>query len=166
MPGYYAARGQVNSPAAALLGWHPLLGRKNIDQDETERFGLEDIQVNRLKSAIERLIAIQTRANQRPYRNFAMLLLLHTALRESEMLRLQFPKQYRGVYLHDIKRKGEKVTKKLKVPTPARDAIEKYFGHKRGRASGPMFQTKNGQQLAAPNPDDALKALAVQANST
>ncbi|GAB5403939.1 MAG: hypothetical protein Aurels2KO_21700 [Aureliella sp.] len=149
-----------------LVG-NPCTGVKNIDEDEPEWLGLEDIQVNRLKSAAEQLIAIQTRANQRPYRNFAMLiLLLHTALRESEMLSLQYPKQYKDGYLHNIKRKGKKTTKKLKVPTPARDAIEEYFEHERGRSAGPLFQTKNGHGLAAPNLDDALKAIAAQANST
>ena len=149
-----------------LVG-NPCTGVRNIDEDEPEWQGLEDIQVNRLKSAAEQLIAIQTRANQRPYRNFAMLLLLlHTGLRESEMLGLQFPKQYEDGYLHNIKRKGKKTTKKLKVPTPARAAIEEYFEHERGRAPGPLFQTKNGQELAAPNLDDALKAIAAQANST
>lgn len=48
----------------------------------------------------------------------------------------------------------------------ARDAIEEYFEHEWGRAYGPLFQTKNGKQLAAPNLDDALKAIAAQANST
>ncbi len=56
-----------------------------------------------------------------------LVLLLHTALRESEMLSLQYPKQYKDGYLHNIKRKGKKTTKKLKVPTPARAAIEEYF---------------------------------------
>ena len=94
------------------------------------------------------------------------LTLLHLGLRESEMLALKFPTQYKDGYFLNIKRKGNKTTKKLRVPQPVREAIERYFEIERGRDRGPLFQSKNGEHLAPQNLDDALKAIAAQANST
>jgi integrase/recombinase XerD len=149
-----------------LVG-NPCQGVRNIDEDEPEWLGLEDLQVNRLRSAAEQLVAIQTRSNQRPRRNYAMFLtLLHLGLRESEMLDLRFPIQYADGYFHNIKRKGKKITKKLRVPKPVREAIEVYFDEERGREPGPLFQSKNGLRLAPQNLDDVLKAITAQANST
>ena len=149
-----------------LVG-NPCNGVKNIDEDEPEWLGFEDLQVNRLRSAAEQLTALQTRSNQRPYRNYAMFLtLLHLGLRESEMLGLRFPSQYKDGYFHKIKRKGKKTTKKLRVPTPVREAIEVYFERERGRGAGFLFQSKTGEELAPQNLDDVLKAIAAQANST
>ena len=82
------------------------------------------------------------------------------------MLDLRFPAQYADGYFHNIKRKGKKTTKKLRVPKPVRNALDDYFEHERGRAPGYLFQSKNGGRLAPQNLDDVLKAIASQANST
>ncbi len=138
-----------------------------IDDDDPEWRGLEDIQVNRLRSAVEQLVHLKTRASQRPYRDQAMfLLLLHTALRESELLSLDYPDQFSGGYLLNIQRKGRKVTRKLRVPKPARVAIQEYLDEERGEEPGPLFQSKNGRRLAPQNLDDVMKRIAAQANST
>ncbi len=62
------------------------------------------------------------------------LTLLHLGLRESEMLELKFPAQYKDGYFHKIKRKGKKTTKKLRVPKPVQAAIQEYFEQERVRA--------------------------------
>lgn len=156
----------IHTQRPFLVG-NPCDAVKSIDQDDPDWHGLEAITVNRLKSAAEQLIAIQKRANQLPWRNQAiLLLLLRTGIRSSELLGLKYPNQYKDGYLHNVKRKGKKVTKKIKVPAAARKAIEDYIEYERGTKPGPLFLTKNGQKLARQNLDDLLKAIAAHANST
>jgi len=149
-----------------LVG-NPCEAVRPIDADQPEWRGLEDLQVNRLRSAAEQLVHIKRRASQRPYRDQAMFLaLLHTALRESELLSLEYPDQFKGGYFLNIQRKGRKVSRKLRVPKPARDAIKAYLENERGVEPGPLFQSKSGKRLAPQNLDDVMKRIAAQANST
>jgi integrase/recombinase XerD len=149
-----------------LVG-NPCKTVRPLDIDEPEWHGLEDIQVNRLRSAVEQLVHIKRRASQRPFRDQAMFLaLLHTALRESELLSLDFPDQFKDGYFLNIQRKGRKVSRKLRVPQPAREAIEAYLEEERGVEPGPLFQSKTGKRLAPQNLDDVMKRIASQANST
>lgn len=137
-----------------------------FDEDEPDWRGLEDIQVNRLRSAAEQLLHISKRGNQNATRDQAIFLsLLHTALRVSELLSLDLG-QYKDDAFHNIQRKGKKITRKLHVPKPARDAIEDYIDQIRGRAAGPLFQSRKGKRLFPQNVDDTLKKIAGQANST
>ena len=122
--------------------------------------------MNRLRSAAEQLIRLSTKANQTPWRDQAILLaLLHTALRVSELLSLDFPKQYKDGYFLNIQRKGKKVTRKLRVPKGTQAAIDDYLKRERGKSGGPLFQSKSGKPLAVQNVNDALKKIAAQANS-
>lgn len=158
--------GWIHHQRAFLVG-NPCDRVRHIDEDEPDWRGLEDIQVNRLRSAAEQLIHIKGRANQMPVRDNAIFLsLVHTALRVSELLALDYPKQYKDGYFLNIQRKGNKVTRKLRVPKAARDAIEQYIEHERRKAGGPLFESKSGKRLAAQNVDDALKKIAAQANAT
>ncbi|MHB9063330.1 MAG: tyrosine-type recombinase/integrase [Pirellulaceae bacterium] len=148
-----------------LVG-NPCARVHSFDVDEPEWGGLPDLAVNRLKSAAEQLCHISARASQQPLRDQAMFLaLLHTALRGSELLSLDL-KQYKDDAFHNIQRKGKKVTRKLRVPKPARDAINTYIEQVRGKAAGPLFQSKTGRRLAVQNVDDTLKKIAHQANAT
>lgn len=158
--------GWIHHQRPFLVG-NPCERVKSIDEDEPDWRGLEDIEVNRLRSAAEQLIHLKGRANQTPRRDNAIFLsLLHTGLRVSELLSVAHPKQYKDGYLLNIQRKGKKVTRKLRVPKPAKQAIDEYIEEERGRSSGPLFQSKNGNRLAPQNVDDALKKIAAQANST
>lgn len=137
-----------------------------LEEDAPDWRGLTDVQVNRLRSAAEQLVHIRTRANQHAIRDEAIFLtLLHTALRVSELLSLDFS-QYDGDAFHSVKRKGKKVTRQLRVPKPARDAIARYIDDVRGSGAGPLFQSRTGKRLAPQNVDDALKKIAAQANVT
>ena len=110
---------------------------------------------------------LTARANQTPWRDQAILLtLLHTALRVSELLSLNYPKQFKNGYLLNIQRKGRKLTRKLRVPKQAQKAIHDYLQHERGKGAGSLFQSKTGKPLAVQNVNDALKKIAAQANST
>ena len=173
------AAATVNRALATLkhvAGWihhqHPfLVGNpcekvKNIDEDEPEWRGLEDIQVNRLRSAAEQLTHMKSRSNQNAHRDQALFLtLLHTGLRVSELLALDLV-QFKDDAFHRIQRKGKKVTRKIRVPKPARTALNEYLKEVRGGKAGPLFQSRTGNRLAAQNVDDALKKIAAQANST
>lgn len=149
-----------------LLVGNPCDRVQNLDVDEPEWGGLSDLQVNRLKSAAEQLCHGQTRASQQPLRDQALFLsLLHTAMRVSELLALDL-KQYKQNAFHNIQRKGKKVTRKLRVPKAAREAIDAYIQTTRGRSPGPLFRSKTGKRLAVQNVDDALKKIANQANTS
>lgn len=137
-----------------------------ITVEEPEWKGLEPIQVNRLKSAAEQLLHLSKRKDQNPIRDHAVfLILLHTALRLSELLALGIH-QYDGKYLKDIRRKGKKVTRQLLLARPAREALDRYIEEVRGKASGPLIQSRAVEPLAPQNVDDALKKIAAQANAT
>ncbi len=157
--------GWIHLKRPFLVG-NPCQRVRALDVDEPEWGGLADLAVNRLKSAAEQLCHISVRASQQPLRDQAIFLaLLHTALRVSELLSLDL-KQYKDDAFHNIQRKGKKVTRKLRVPQPARRAINEYLEHLRGKAPGPLFQSKTGRRLAVQNVDDALKKIANQANAT
>ncbi len=127
--------------------------------------GLKPIDVTRLISAAEQLIHIQTRANQRPRRNYAILrVLLHTALRVDEFCSLD-RNQYKGKHLLNIQRKGDDVTAKIFLDTPVREVLDDYLEHERGDGSGPLFQSKTGNRLRTEDIDDVLKRFAAHANA-
>jgi integrase/recombinase XerD len=128
--------------------------------------GLKPIEVTRLISAAEQLVHIQTRANQRPRRNYAILrVLLHTALRVDEFCSLD-RNQYKGKHLVNIQRKGDDVTPKIFLDTPIREVLDDYLKDERSDAAGPLFQSKTGNRLRTEDIDDVLKRIASHANAT
>ena len=158
------AAGWIHQQRPFLVG-NPCARVRAIDEDEPDWRGLEDRQVNRLRSAAEQLIHIKTRAHQHALRDQALfLVLLHTALRVSELLSLDLKQYQGGCFLH-IQRKGKKVTRKLRVPQPAREALDEYL-EVRGRGAGPLFLSRSGKRLAPQNVDESLKKIAAQANAT
>jgi len=147
-----------------FLAGHPCDRVQEITVEDPEWKGLADLQIHRLKSAAEQLLHLNTRANQNPIRDYAVLLvLLHTALRVSELLSLDLD-QYRDKYLVNIQRKGKKVTRELLLAKPARDALDRYLDEVRGREPGPLIRSRSGERLAPQNIDDALKQIAAHAN--
>ena len=48
----------------------------DLELEDPEWKGLEDIEITRLKSAAEQLIHIKTRANQHPVRDYALFMVL------------------------------------------------------------------------------------------
>jgi integrase/recombinase XerD len=67
--------------------------------------------------------------------------------------------------LANIRRKGKSVTRELLLAKAAREALDQYLDELRGRAPGPLFQSRNGGRLAQQNVDDSLKKIAAQANA-
>lgn len=84
----------------------PLAGVKDLETPEPEWRGLEDIQLMRLRAALDQLTQLATRANQMPLRNRAVFIVaLDTGLRASELENLDF-EQYQDKYLKRVKGKG------------------------------------------------------------
>ena len=120
-----------------FLAGNPCSRIHELDVDDPEWKGLADIDVTRLRSAAEQLIHIHRRRNQTPIRDFAIfLVLLHTGLRISELLGLDFD-QYQGKHLINVKRKGRKVTRKVFLVKDAREALDRYITEVRGTSRRP-----------------------------
>jgi integrase/recombinase XerD len=138
----------------------------DLELDDPEWKGLQDIEITRLKSAAEQLLHIQTRANQQPVRNYALFMVLHhTGLRISELLGLDLA-QYTGKHFTNVKRKGKAVTRKVFLSKEAREVLDRYLNEDRGREPGPLLCSRSGRRLLRQNVDDSLKAIAGQANAT
>lgn len=144
---------------------HPCGRVQDLQIDEPSWKGLTEQQVNQLKGAADLLLAVKTRKNQQPLRDYAIfLILLHTGLRVSELLGLDFC-QYTGKHFENVKRKGRKVSAKVFVPTEPREALDFYIEKARGKKEGPLLLAKGGGRLLRQNVDDLLKTLANQASA-
>lgn len=151
-----------------FLAGNPMLGVKDTSAKQRPAWkGLDEErnEVTRMKSAAEQLKAIQTRENQRPLRNYALLLVgLNSALRPSELLGLDLS-QYDGTAFLNVTTKGNQVVDRIPLGKDAREALDEYIEYERGEESGPLFASKTGQRMSVQNYDTALKGIAAQANS-
>jgi integrase/recombinase XerD len=148
-----------------FLAGNPTDRISDVLTDEPSWKGLSDLEVTRLKSAAEQLLCLKTGANQHARRDHAIfLLLLCTGLRVSELLSVDLG-QYQGKHFLDVKRKGRKVSARVFLAQEAREALDRYLDETRGRHAGPLLTSRSGKRLRRSNVDDALKALANQANA-
>ena len=158
------AAGWIHRQRPFLAG-HPCEEISGIALAEPDWQGLTDLQVRRLRAAAEQLVHLQTRSNQLPLRNQAILsVLLDTGLRVFELADLQLD-QYRRRALWNIQRKGDKVTGKIPLSSESCQALNTYISQERAEGGGPLFQSKNGKPLAQQNVDTLLQAIASQANA-
>jgi site-specific recombinase XerD len=112
------------------------------------------------------LIHIHKKDNQQPVRDYALfLVLLHTGLRVSELLSLDYA-QYKGKHFVNVQRKGRMASRQVFLSKDGREALDRYIDEDRGKGRGALFQTKNGNRLARQHADLALKKIAAQANAT
>ena len=156
----------IHKQRPLLAGW-PMQAIDDLDEDDPEWQGFEPIVVTRLKAAAEAADPYpeNVRASGR-IENYAILMvLLYTGLRQFELRGLALD-QLVGKHLVNIRRKGKKVTRKLLIPKPARDALRAYIKHERGGKAGPLIQSKTGRPLSAQDLDAALKLIAGQANGS
>lgn len=130
---------------------------KGLDDDNNEEV--------RLRSAAEQLTKIQVRKNQRPYRNYALLVVgINSALRPSELLELDLS-QYDGKGFSNVRTKGNQIVRRVPISKEAADAINDYLEQERGDQPGPLFQSKTGKRFTIQRYGSAMKAIAKQANS-
>ena len=148
-----------------FLAGDPTAGIKDYQTKAPEWQGITSLNVTRLLSAAEQLMAMKTGTRQRPIRNYAMVrLLLHAGMRISELLSVDL-EHYRHKHLRNVKRKG-KLIEDVFVPKKARQALDRYIREERGDQPGPLICSWSGARLARQQADTELKAIAAQANST
>lgn len=148
-----------------FLAGYPMEKVTDIHTPDPEWRGLSDIEVTRLLSASEQLIAINTKSQQTAVRDRAILLiLLGTALRVSELANLDLD-QYDEKHFLRVRRKGNNITPKVFIPQDAREALERYIDEVRGDEKGALIMSKSGKRMAIQNISSALKRIAKQANA-
>ncbi|MCA9140814.1 MAG: tyrosine-type recombinase/integrase [Planctomycetales bacterium] len=126
--------------------------------------GLSDLELMRLRAALDQLTQLSNRKHQMPFRNRAIFLTaLDTGLRASELVNLDFD-QLGGKYLHKVKGKGNSYAD-IYLSSDARPAILKYIESERGDSSGPLFVTNRGGRISRQQIDRFLRQVASQANS-
>lgn len=144
----------------------PFTKRHVIEVEEPDWQGLTAIDLTRLTSAAEQLVAIQTRATQRPRRNLAYFILgIHTGLRVEELNALELS-QYQGKHLKNVHRTKSGKWQSFFLEKDVREALDEYIEHERGDGPGILLQSHTGNKLAQSNIYAALKRIAAQANST
>ncbi len=148
-----------------LLAGHPFQGVRDIVIDPPAWKGLTPIEVLRLKAAGEQRLKACTRGNQNPLLELTVFtVLLHTGLRESELVSLDL-NQYEARSLLDVPRKGKKLTPRVPVPPEAKDLLDLYIQESRGGELGPLLQNRYGRRLHPQDVGRICQRLANQANA-
>ena len=130
-----------------LTAGDPLAGVKDLVVDPPDWSGLSDVQIMRLKSACEQRLKFCERKNQNPLLEAAVFyVLLHTGLRAGELSALDLV-QYHHRGFHEVVRKGKRVSKKVPVPSEARERLDRYIEEKRGEEPGPLFLGRYGERI-------------------
>jgi integrase/recombinase XerD len=149
----------------ALPAGPPFGDVRDVSVDEPAWYGLSATQLARLRAACELRLAQCRRKNQNPLLEAAVFyVLLHTGLRESELVALDFA-QYHHRGLHEVRRKARRVTRKVHVPSAAAAMLERYLDESRGRAPGPLFVARGGERLTVRGVAYICERLARQAST-
>jgi integrase/recombinase XerD len=142
----------------------PFDGVKDITLEEPEWNGLTDLELMRVRSAIDQVTKLSTRANQSPKRDRACAILtLATGLRSFEIEGLDY-EQYQGKYLRNVKGKGENYRDKY-ISKDARCELDDYINSERGTKPRPLFMTRRRGRLLRSQMDRFLKKVAAHANA-
>jgi integrase/recombinase XerD len=110
-----------------LPSGNPFTGVKLIQVEEPAWNGLTENEIMRLKGACDNRLNACNKKYQNPVLETAVFyILLMTGLRESELVSLNV-KQYYNRGFHEVKRKGNKITKKIPLPKEAREYLDQYL---------------------------------------
>lgn len=133
-----------------LLAGDPLQGLRDIQVDAPAWNGLNDRQLMRLKSACDHRLHACRRKDQNPLLEVVVFyVLLYTGLREFELCKLNLG-DYHHRGFHQVKRKGNKITRKVPLPSEARAWLDRYLQEIRGTA-GPeeaLFINRAGNRVS------------------
>lgn len=131
-----------------LLAGNPIQGVKDLKVEMPGWNGLNNRQIMRLKAACEQRLKACKRADQNPLLESAVFhVLLHTGLRESELVSLDVS-QYHHRGFHHVPRKGSRVSKKIPLPSEAKLILDEYLLQKEVKADAPLFVSRYGQRLS------------------
>lgn len=122
---------------------NPFEGVRDLMQDEPDWNGLTDHQLMLLRGAIDIRLKICTKDNQNPLLEaVTFYTLLNTGLREFEFCSLTID-QYYNKGFHEIKRKGNMITKKAFISEDARQRLEEYLKWRQGVQADTNFMFIN-----------------------
>jgi len=149
-----------------FLAGYPFEGIKALKGGTPEWKGLSDVEVRRMKAAAEQLMHIETRSDQVPMRNYAILrVLLDAGLRAFELCELDID-QYQDGCLRNIVRKGrDNSTDEIPLSSDTCEALDDYIDSERPEGAGPLFQSKNGNPISQQVVDQVVRRIAAHANS-
>ncbi|MBN9543061.1 MAG: tyrosine-type recombinase/integrase [Alphaproteobacteria bacterium] len=148
-----------------FLAGNPLKDVMDIGIEEPQWRGLDNLTIQRLKASCEHRIALCTRANQNPLMEVAVFYtLLYTGLRVSELVRLNI-EQYHSRGFHNVIRKGRKVSKKIPLPSDAKERVDLYLQtRKELLEKEPLFVSKSGKRLTTRDVSLICDRIAKQAS--
>lgn len=149
-----------------LIAGNPFIGVKLIQVEEPSWNGLTLIEITRLKGACDTRINACTKNNQNPLLEVTVFyVLITTGLRESELAGLNYG-QYYAKGFHNVKRKGNKVTKKIPVPSETRNFLDKYLNDRSNLThDSPLIISRYGNRISTRDIARICERIAKQASA-
>ena len=126
--------------------------------------GLSDLELMRLRAALDQVSRLARRDHQMPRRNRAVFVVaLDTGLRASELSQLDFG-QYDSRYFRNVRCKAG-IYRDVYVSSDARKDLDDYIQHERGTDVGPLFLTNRNGRMSRQQIDRFLRQVAAHANA-
>lgn len=145
---------------------NPFSGVHYLSVEDPEWNGLSHLEITRLKSACEDRMRKCKKSYQNPLLEYTIfMILLSTGLRESELANLNRG-QYHSYGFHNVKRKGNKLSRKIPVVNEAKNLLDKYLQTRTDMDScGPLFLNKNKKRIKTRDIARVCDRIATQANT-
>jgi integrase/recombinase XerD len=149
-----------------LLAGKPFTGVRLTVVEEPAWNGLTNTDITRLKAACDMRLNACWKKNQDPLLEYTVfMILLTTGLRESELASLNV-EQYHVKGLHNVKRKGNKVTKKVPIINETRELLDKYLATRENLTPlSPLLTTRYGARILTRDIARICERIARQANA-
>lgn len=149
-----------------LPGGNPFLGVRSIQVEDPAWNGLSSIEITRLKSACDTRLHACVKKQQNPLLEYVVLLILYsTGLRESELASLNI-EQYHSRGLHNVKRKGSKITRKVPIVSETKELLDKYLATRQNlTSSSPLLANQYDRRLNVRDIARICERIAKQANA-
>lgn len=149
---------------------NPFNNVKDLCVDDPDFKALTSQEIARLKAACDQRIALCKKNNQNPLAEAAIFYtLLYTGLRESELINLNIEDYYASGF-HNVKRKGKKVTRKVYLPSDAKEFLDNYLKQRELKndkplePSAPLFVTIYNKRFKPLDVIRVCKRIANQAS--
>ena len=149
-----------------LLGGDPFTGVRFTQVEDPEWNGLSNSEITRLKSACELRMKACKKKHQKPLLEYTIFsTLLSTGLRESELASLNI-EQYHSRGFHNVKRKGNKITRKVPVVNEAKELLDRYLATRQDLApSSPLLANQYNKRIQVRDIARCCERIAMQANT-
>jgi integrase/recombinase XerD len=145
-----------------LAAGDPMQGVKSIKLDEPAWNGLSKKDLSQLKMAVDIRLAASKRKDQNPLLEAAVFyLLLYTGMRESELVNLNFGQYRDHNALIDVRRKGQRVSKKVPVPKDAAVYLDRYLLDEVRNPDEPLFKTRGSNRLHRTDVNNICKRISI-----